>query len=133
MTQWVAVSRTEHADTYFWLRQGYGFAAQKQVVPVLIAELTKLLPYYALAFIQQDEGSHQSYQPVALTGLNGEHNLYVHSDGRSSSNVGKGRNHWPFKGFIASTRRHSTTWLLKPLPICASTAHWRWPTLNCSR
>ncbi|MCG7600458.1 SapC family protein [Halomonas sp. McH1-25] len=78
MSQWIAVSRTEHVDKYFWPRQGYGFAAQDQVVPVLIAELTKLLPHYALAFIQQGEG----YQPVALTGLAGERNLYVHSDGR---------------------------------------------------
>ncbi|MCD6009919.1 SapC family protein [Halomonas sp. IOP_31] len=78
MSQWTAVSRTQHADSYFWPRQGYGFAAQEQVVPILIAELTKLLPHYALAFIQQGE----HYQPVALTGLGGERNLYVHSDGR---------------------------------------------------
>ncbi|GAA5172965.1 SapC family protein [Modicisalibacter zincidurans] len=86
MSQWIAVSRTQHADSYFWPRQGYGFAAQEQVVPILIAELTKLLPHYTLGFIQQGEGSHQSshqhYQPVALTGLGGERNLYVHSDGR---------------------------------------------------
>ena len=82
MPEWTAVSRTQHADSYFWPRQGYGFAAQEQVVPILIAELTKLLPHYTLGFIQQSEGSHQSYQPVALTGLGGERNLYVHSDGR---------------------------------------------------
>jgi len=78
MTQWIAISRTQHAETNFWPRQGYNFAAPEQVVPILIAELTKLLPHYALGFIQQ--GKH--YQPVALTGLGGERNLYVHSDGR---------------------------------------------------
>ncbi|GAA5169762.1 SapC family protein [Modicisalibacter zincidurans] len=82
MPEWTAVSRTQHADSYFWPRQGYGFAAQEQVVPVLIAELTKLLPHYTLGFIQQGEGAHQRYQPVALTGLGGERNLYLHSDGR---------------------------------------------------
>jgi len=82
MPEWIAVSRNEHADKTFMPRQGYGFAAQQQVVPVLIAELTKLLPHYALGFIQQGEGAHQSYQPVALTGLGGERNLYVHPDGR---------------------------------------------------
>jgi len=86
MSEWIAVSRTQHADSYFWPRQGYGFAAQEQVVPILIAELTKLLPHYALAFIQQGEGSHPSYQPVALTGLGGERNLYVNSDGRWLAN-----------------------------------------------
>ncbi len=84
------MSRTQHADTYFWPRQGYGFAAKDQVVPILIAELTKLLPHYALGFIQQGEGAHQSshqhYQPVALTGLGGERNLYVHPDGRWLAN-----------------------------------------------
>lgn len=78
MTQWIAVSRTEHADTYFWPRQGYGFALKDQVVPILIAELTKLLPHYALGFILQGE----AYQPVAITGLGGERNLYLHPDGR---------------------------------------------------
>ena len=32
MAQWIAVSRSEHADKYFWPRQGYGFAADNQVV-----------------------------------------------------------------------------------------------------
>jgi len=44
------------------------------------------LPHYALGFIQQGEGTHQSYQPVALTGLGGESNLYVHADGRWLAN-----------------------------------------------
>ncbi|MHB0776566.1 hypothetical protein [Halomonas sp. WWR20] len=35
MSQWTAVSRTQHAETNFWPRQGYGFAAQEQVVPIL--------------------------------------------------------------------------------------------------
>ncbi|MHB0776563.1 SapC family protein [Halomonas sp. WWR20] len=82
MAKWTAVSRTQHAETNFWPRQGYNFAAQEQVVPILIAELTKLLQHYTLGFIQQGEGVHSSYQPVALTGLGGERNLYVHSDGR---------------------------------------------------
>lgn len=90
MSQWIAVSRSQHADSYFWPRQGYGFAAQQQVVPVLIAELTKLLPHYALGFIPQGEGarqsSHRHYQPVALTGLGGERNLYLHADGRWLAN-----------------------------------------------
>lgn len=82
MPQWIALSRAEHVDKYFQPRQGYRFAANEQVVPVLIAELAKLLPYYTLGFIQQGDDIH----PVALTGLGGERNLYLHPDGRWLAN-----------------------------------------------
>ncbi|WP_087720923.1 SapC family protein [Salinicola salarius] len=82
MPEWVAVSRTQHADRHYQPRQGYRFAAEQPVASILLAELGKLLPHYALGFIQQGESAYQSYQPVALLGLNGQHNLYVHPDGR---------------------------------------------------
>ena len=86
MPEWVAVSRTQHSTLFYQPRRGYEFVATEQVVPILLAELTRLLPHYALGFIQQGEGAHQSahqhYQPVALTGLGRERNLYVHTDGR---------------------------------------------------
>lgn len=78
MPQWIALSRSQHIGSYYLPRQGYGFAADNQVVPVLIAELTKLLPHYALGFIKQEAG----LQAVALLSLDGQHNLYLHSDGR---------------------------------------------------
>ncbi|TDO03467.1 SapC family protein [Halomonas ventosae] len=97
MPQWSAISRTEHADSHYLPRQGYGFAARDPVVPILIAELTKLLPHYALGFIQQDEDSRQDYQPVALTSLGGQQNLYVHPDGRwLGSYVPAGLRGYPF-------------------------------------
>lgn len=82
MSEWVALSRTEHADRHWRPRDGYRFVANQQVIPVLVAELAKLMPHYALGFIQQGEG----YQPVALTGLGGEKNLYLNRDGRWLAN-----------------------------------------------
>lgn len=78
MPEWIALSRTQHADQYYLPRQGYGFAAKQPVANVLLAELPKLLPHYALGFIPQGEG----YQLVALLSLDGQNNLYLHNDGR---------------------------------------------------
>ncbi|MDR5876014.1 SapC family protein [Vreelandella gomseomensis] len=77
MTQWIALSKTGHADTLYWPRDGYHFASDQQVVPVLLAELGKLLPHYALGFVKEGE----RYQPVAITGL-GQGNLYLHPEGK---------------------------------------------------
>jgi hypothetical protein len=82
MSEWVALSRTTHAEMHWRPRDGYRFTAYQQIIPVLVAELAKLIPHYALGFIQQGE----SYQPVALTGLGGEKNLYLNHDGRWLAN-----------------------------------------------
>lgn len=78
MSQWIALSRTQHAEHFYLHRQGYTFAVNHAVAPVLLAELPKLLPHYALGFIKQEAG----YQAVALLSLDGQTNLYLHSDGR---------------------------------------------------
>jgi len=78
MAQWIALSKTQHAKHSYLPRQGYTFAVNQAVAPVLLAELPKLLPHYALGFIQQETG----YQAVALLSLDGQNNLYLHSDGR---------------------------------------------------
>jgi hypothetical protein len=75
---WKAISKTEHAEKKFIARKGYSFAAKEQVVPVLLAELSKLIPLYAIGFIHQQE----AYIPVVLTGLGGGQNLYVNHDGK---------------------------------------------------
>tara|TARA_R110000850_G_scaffold233925_1_gene358760 strand:+ start:186 stop:971 length:786 start_codon:yes stop_codon:yes gene_type:complete len=77
MTQWIALSKTDHAQSLYWPRDGYRFAADQQVVPVLVAELGKLLPHYAIGFVKEGEG----YQPVVITGL-GQGNLYLHPEGK---------------------------------------------------
>lgn len=76
--QWIAVSRSQHADRRYLPRDGYHFAANLSVASVLLAELSKLLPHYALGFIAEGEG----YQPVALLSLDGQTNLYVAPNGK---------------------------------------------------
>lgn len=82
MSEWIAVSRTRHAEMHWQPRDGYRFAANQQIIPILSAELPRLLAHYALGFIQQGEG----YQPVALLGLAGDRNLYLNHDGRWLAN-----------------------------------------------
>lgn len=78
MPEWIALSRSQHADNHYLPREGYAFAAHQPVANVLLAELTRLLPHYALGFIAQGEG----YQPVALLSLDGQTNLYVAPNGK---------------------------------------------------
>lgn len=77
MTQWTALSPSQHRDKHHLPRDGYTFAQGQSVVGVLLAELPKLLPLYVLGFIQQGE----EYTPVALLGL-GQQNLYVAPNGK---------------------------------------------------
>lgn len=77
MASWVALSRTDHADKHWRPRSGYGFASTQQIVPIMLDELTKLLPHYVLGFVLTDAGD---YQAVALLGVGGARNLYVTPD-----------------------------------------------------
>ena len=74
MSSWIAVSRTEHANKHWRPRSGYEFAAAQQAVSVVVAELSKLLPHYAMGFLQAEDGA---YQLIALLGLGSGQNLYV--------------------------------------------------------
>lgn len=76
MPQWIALSRTEHSNQHVLPRDGYHHSAKQRVVPVLLAELNKLIPYYELGFIRQGD----SYAPVAVLGVQG--NAYLAPDGR---------------------------------------------------
>lgn len=78
MPEWIALSRTQHAEHSYLPRQGFTFAQNQAVAPVLLAELPKVVPHYALGFIKQEAG----YQAVALLSFDGQTNLYLHSDGR---------------------------------------------------
>jgi len=78
MPEWIALSRSEHAAKRYLPRDGYAFAANQPVASVLLAELAKLLPHYAMGFIEQGGG----YQPVALLSLDGQRNLYLAPNGK---------------------------------------------------
>ncbi|AHK80775.1 hypothetical protein M911_13995 [Ectothiorhodospira haloalkaliphila] len=77
MTQWQAISRSDHAQGRYRRRDKYHFAQAEQVAPVLLAELPKLLPHYTLGFIALEQG----YQPVVLLSLDGQRNLYLAPSG----------------------------------------------------
>ena len=78
MTQWIPLSRTAHAEHGYTPREGYRHAAGQLIAPVMLAELAKLLPHYVLGFIARDDG----LIPVAVLGVEKDHNLYLHPDGR---------------------------------------------------
>lgn len=78
MSSWQAVSRTGHSTKYWKTRNGFEHYSSEHLVPVLMAELTKLVPHYTLAFTE----SEGVYTPVAILGLGGKVNSYVTKNGR---------------------------------------------------
>jgi hypothetical protein len=78
MTSWQVISRSEHAQARWRQRKGYEFAADQQVVEVLLAELGNVLPHYALGFIKAKE----QYQLIAVLGLGNERNYFVGLDNK---------------------------------------------------
>ena len=76
MNSWTAISRSEHADARWRPRDGFQFAAKRQVIEVFVNELSVLLPHYTFCFTKEAE----NFQFVALVGLGGERNLYVNAE-----------------------------------------------------
>lgn len=79
MAKWIAISRTEHANMRWQPREGYEFAAGEQVVAVMLGELNKIIPHYAIGFVKAKD---ESYQVVALLGVGGARNLYTTPDSK---------------------------------------------------
>lgn len=79
MQSWIAISRNEHANSHWRPRHGFEFAAEQQVIPVVIAELAKLIPHYPLGFVKTEN---DTYQAGALVGLGGKRNLYITQDSK---------------------------------------------------
>lgn len=77
MPEWIALSRTAHAEQGYRARQGYDHAAGRMLVPVILGELHKLLPHYAIGFLPIDG----SMMPVALLGVDKGQNLYLCENG----------------------------------------------------
>lgn len=78
MPEWIALSRTAHAEHTYRPREGYHHAAGQMMAPVVLAELHKLLPHYTLGLLPVDDG----LVPVVVLGVDKGHNLYLHPDGR---------------------------------------------------
>lgn len=77
MAEWIALSRKAHAEQGYRPRQGYQHAAQQMVAPVVLAELHRVLPHYAVGFLPVGAG----LMPMALLGVANDYNLYVGADG----------------------------------------------------
>lgn len=77
MPEWIALSRTAHAEQGYRARDGYHHAAGRMVAPVVLAELHKILPHYVIGLLPQGD----DLVPVALLGVNSEENLYLREDG----------------------------------------------------
>lgn len=97
MAEWVAIQKTTHQHTRWENHTHYKFAQASAVVPVLLAELSQLLPYYPLAFVKStlvntntantntvntNEATQESYQLVALLSIQPNVNYYITSQGK---------------------------------------------------
>lgn len=78
MPQLTAVTPQQFANKAWRRHSGYAFAAQTSVLPVMSAELAKLVPALPLGFAQTEA----AFQLVAITALQPGTNLFVAPDGR---------------------------------------------------
>ena len=78
MPQFATVSRERHAAKRWRRADGYGFAAGDTVVPVVGAELARLVLAMPIAFVEQAG----RYQLVAVLSLTPERNMFVGPHGR---------------------------------------------------
>jgi len=77
MSQLAVITREEFA-TKAWRRYpSYAFAAQSNILPVVVAELAKLVPAMPLGFVKTED----TFQLVAITSLQPDTNLFVTPDG----------------------------------------------------
>lgn len=77
MTSWIALSPTQHQHATFLPRTDFHFCAARLAIPVLLPELTQLLPHMALG-VQVGE---QTCVPVGFLALTPGQPLYVGEDG----------------------------------------------------
>jgi hypothetical protein len=73
MPTWIPVTSQQHRHAAWTKFNNYAHASNDAVVPLLVSELTKALPHYALAFVP----SADCYQLVAVQGLQTGRNLYL--------------------------------------------------------
>lgn len=76
MNSLIALSPSTHATKKFLPRERYHFVKEKNFVPILLAELSHLIPHYLLGFVKNGD----RFLAVALLGMS-EKNLYVNHDG----------------------------------------------------
>tara|TARA_R110002020_G_scaffold19111_7_gene66434 strand:- start:1745 stop:2497 length:753 start_codon:yes stop_codon:yes gene_type:complete len=79
MSNWVTLSRQQHASMRYAPNQDYRFTAEQAVVPILAGELRQALTQFVMGFIKREE----RYYLVALLGRSAHSHHYIHpEDGR---------------------------------------------------
>jgi hypothetical protein len=78
MTELAAITPERHAGKMWKKVSDNAFAAERTVIPLVGAELSKVVPAMPAGFIKLDAG----YQLVAITSLQPGTNLYVAPDGK---------------------------------------------------
>ncbi|HZV64882.1 MAG TPA: SapC family protein [Telluria sp.] len=78
MPQFTAVTPEFFANKSWQQPSTYAFAAQANVLPVIAAELAKLVPRMPLGFVQTEAG----FQLVAIASLQPDSNFFIAPDGR---------------------------------------------------
>jgi len=78
MPHLTAISPEQFADKAWKHSAGYSFAIRTNILPVVAAELTHLVPAMPLGFVQNGD----TFQMVAITSLQPNTNVYVPPDGR---------------------------------------------------
>lgn len=82
MSDWLSLNPDVHAQAGWRRFTSYAFAAREARTPVLMAELTQVLPWYPLAFVPRPERAPTCYHLVALLAPHPGQNLYLAADGR---------------------------------------------------
>jgi hypothetical protein len=78
MAEFAAVTPESHAKKVWKQVTNYTFAAADTVIPLVGAEISKVVPVMPIGFVKQEAG----YQLVAITSLQRGQNLYVAPDGK---------------------------------------------------
>src|SRR5437899_270151 len=78
MSQLTAITPEHFAHKSWQRHSNYTFAAQANVLPIVAAELVKLVPALPMGFVQTETG----FQLMAITSLQPGTNFFVAPDGR---------------------------------------------------
>lgn len=84
MPKWHALTKSDYANAGYAKYGDYKHAQTDAVAPLLMAELSHALPYYAIGFvaIPGQESESQRYQLVLIQALQPGLNLYVNQEGK---------------------------------------------------
>ncbi|MCG6659879.1 SapC family protein [Halomonas campisalis] len=75
MTRWIPLDPATHHEAGWFKYRDYSFAAKDHLVPVAMAEITQVLPWYPVAFAFNEQADR--YHLVALLSLQPGRNIYL--------------------------------------------------------